>query len=283
MQTSKVCQVVVVVVVRRKHHLLHVFYIFVYRPGGLFVVYMYTQYYTHIHIYIYIYMSIVGVDIGIRHLGLVGARRWVHASVRCFHIEWTLLVDLTSLPHTQVSIKQCTIPHTRDLAARLRHFQQEYGHLLDIADIVAVERQPLQGLQAVQLFFQLAWPTTVVLVSPNAMHTWLGIGMYEYEGRKEHTVAAARRMLELCGYAPKDVEGMLLGGGDRKHDVADAACVALFYSQKILADEEDRKIEKHVAHVHEREVVLETGEEKNAVELGKVLRRLFTFKKPKQT
>ena len=130
-------------------------------------------------------MRIVGVDIGIKHLALAEIERDAFDSP--IRIHTLRLIDLTEYTHTVVPTKHCTLHHTPDLADRLEHFAQEHGAVLDQCDAVAIERQPICGLQCVQAFLFGRWRSKAMMISPNALHVAVfgkKSGL-DYEQRKE--------------------------------------------------------------------------------------------------
>ena len=99
-------------------------------------------------------MKVCGIDVGISHLAIAQIESTDGSS---FLIHELRLVNVCDYTHNVVPKSECKLHHTSELADRMNHFQQEHGHLLDGCDLVAVERQPIQGLQAVQLFLYDRW------------------------------------------------------------------------------------------------------------------------------
>lgn len=138
-------------------------------------------------------------------------------------VKKAVCVDLTRMPHNRVKRGACTLYHSRAMTDRVDHFVQEYADVLDSADVVLIERQPLTGLTCVQELLHKAYRSKAVICSPNTLHAWMGINDRDYEARKEATVARARPYLE--GFDDFD-------HNDRKHDMADALCFALWYAEQ---------------------------------------------------
>ena len=63
------------------------------------------------------------------------------------------------------------------------------------------------------------WRDKTHLVSPNAMHAHFRIGGLSYDGRKHATEAIAEPFVPAVA--------------GRRHDVADALCLLLFWTQRI--------------------------------------------------
>ena len=130
--------------------------------------------------------------------------------------DYTAKVDITHVRHNRVQPCDCKIPHTNETCDRVMHFIQEYMPVFDEADIILIERQPPMGLKDVEALITQAFRSKVQLISPNKMHKFWGISRYDYERRKEHTEKIASEYVDLTSYT-------------RKHDVADAVCIAMFY------------------------------------------------------
>ena len=166
-------------------------------------------------------MRVVAVDVGILHLALVDATlgRHVVDTIHSVH-----LVNLTTLPHARVAADACGLYHTKELGDRLAHFKQEYGHILDRADAVLVERQPITGLQSVQLFFHQTYRHKVHLLSPNSMHKFYNLSR-SYQHRKVQVVAIMRNICQQRGFAIEAACASM----PRLHDVADALLFAWWF------------------------------------------------------
>ena len=165
----------------------------------------------------------VSIDIGITNMGLITAtvdtKEWIIVSID--HVE---RVDINDLPHLRVSRQQCTLHHTRNMVDKMGHFLQEYAPYFEEAEEVLIERQPMQGLQAVeQLFLSLLEDRdTIRQKHPTPMHKHFGIDSLDYEGRKEKTVEFGREYL-------KGMALVYFNSLERKHDISDAICQLVFH------------------------------------------------------
>ena len=91
-------------------------------------------------------MNIVAIDVGIIHLGVVSA----HVTWDVINVENVYLIDLTK----SCRCTNCPLNHTNHMVDRVDHFIQEHRTILDKADVVLVEKQPITGLISVeQLIF----------------------------------------------------------------------------------------------------------------------------------
>ena len=166
-------------------------------------------------------MRVLAVDVGIVHLALVDATLGAHVvdAVHSVH-----LVNLTKLKHTRTKECECALPHTKELGDRLAHFLQEYGHLFARADAVLVERQPITGLQSVQMYLHQSYRSKVHLLSPNTMHKFYNMSR-SYQHRKVQAVAIMNSICQQRGF---DIAAAC-AGMPRQHDVADALLLAWWF------------------------------------------------------
>jgi len=158
-------------------------------------------------------VRIVSIDIGYVNMGIVSCTSTEEGVVE---FDYTTKVNISHVLHNRVKPCDCKIPHTNETCDRMMHFIQEYQPVFDKADIILIERQPPMGLKDVEALLAQTFRSKVQLVSPNKMHKFWGISCYDYETRKQHTERIASEHVDLTIY-------------ERKHDVADAVCIALFY------------------------------------------------------
>ena len=174
-------------------------------------------------------LRVCSIDVGIVHLALVGVEldtddRGMLRKPLCATFTACELVDLTCLPHTRVKRRECKLHHSKGLYDRVAHFLQEFAPVLDACDVLLIERQPIQGLVAVEQLILGHHRDKTTLVSPNAMHKFFNISQYTYEGRKAHTVAIATKLLEHHHDVLKQMQAH-----ERQHDIADALVLMYFY------------------------------------------------------
>ena len=156
-------------------------------------------------------MKIVSIDIGIINLGMVCAEvTWENIVVEDVH-----LVDITkSCRHIN-----CTLNHTNHMVDRIDHFIQEYKHVLDKADKILVEKQPIQGLISVEQLLFDRLRDRVIFIHPVSMHKHFNIRNLSYDERKEYLVLKTKTYLE----------GTLYDKVERKHDIADAMAMIIYW------------------------------------------------------
>lgn len=176
-------------------------------------------------------MKLVSIDVGYINMGV--AECVVDDE---YNVSFTRVFkeDITVPKHIRVQVCDCKIPHTRETCDRVSHFIQEYWDMLDGADTILIERQPLTGLKDIEALIVHTFRDKIILISPNKMHKYFGISYYSYDERKVKTEKIAfPHVYFLDGYM------------ERKHDIADAVCMSLYYANT-LKDENKykRKIER---------------------------------------
>jgi hypothetical protein len=161
--------------------------------------------------------TIVGIDIGYHNLGLVqvSLNETFEPSV-----HYVKRINITNIKCLRA---QCKIPHTNEVADLMGHFIQEYGHLLDSADTILLERQPPGGLTSIETLLLYLYRPKTELISPNSMHKHFGIGFLSYESRKIETERITQKYFKNFLNYENQV---------RKHDMADAMCLILYYTHK---------------------------------------------------
>lgn len=164
-------------------------------------------------------MKIISFDVGLVHLAYVSVtvneNNWMVSQVIDAQI-----IDLTTLSHQRVSLKNCTLHHTRSVYDLLQHFFQEFEPELSGAEKVLIERQPLQGLVHVEQLLFGQFRSITELISPVSMHKYFRIGHLEYDQRKVETEKEA---LPWLSHLP------VWNTAERRHDVADAWCLLQFW------------------------------------------------------
>jgi hypothetical protein len=172
-------------------------------------------------------MRLVSIDIGIRHLALVEVE--LGGALPIKRISQVHLVDLTTVPSTGDSCHpDCDLHHSREIGDRLVHCAREHAVMLERAQCILVERQPITGLQSVQMFFHQRFRDKVVLLSPCQMHKFFNLSK-SYQHRKVQVVAIMR---QICAYVHFDVAAAC-SGMPRLHDVADAVCFAWWHGYQL--------------------------------------------------
>jgi len=169
-------------------------------------------------------MLVLAIDVGILNLGLVQSE--IDDDYRVHSVRYLDLIDLTVVRHNLVSVRDCRLHHSNMLVDRIQHMVQENYALFDDSTYILIERQPIMGLTNVEQVLCLLFRDKVQLVSPNSMHKFFGISGYTYEGRKDQTEKLVAPVLDQI--APQSMVDRYTAL-ERKHDVADALCLTLFW------------------------------------------------------
>jgi hypothetical protein len=182
--------------------------------------------------------TVLSIDIGIRHLALTLIT--TDQEYNLGNIVGIDLIDITTFPHHDA--ENCQLYHQKTFADWMAHVFQYYQIVFDSVDKILIERQPPMGLVVVEqlLFYKYREKTT--LVSPNSMHKHFHIGHLDYEQRKEEVEKIFRSHLQL----PQVVQEY--NSFERKHDIADAFCIAKFWlytkHKKYMEEKERERIGK---------------------------------------
>jgi len=159
-------------------------------------------------------MRILSIDVGIINLALVYAEitdKFVLEKIIEIH-----LIDITQYQHC--SCKR--FDHGKTISNYMKHLFYEYDYLFN-SDIIIVELQPLTGLIVVEQIICYEYPKTI-RVSPRSMHNYFHINIYDYNERKIKTVEIADKYLNIFENYNEIT---------RKHDLADALCILLYFLQ----------------------------------------------------
>ena len=156
-------------------------------------------------------MYIVSIDVGILHLGVVCCDvTWEQIDVK--HVA---LIDITK----QCRQRNCTLNHTNHIVDRVDHFIQVYKTILDKADRILIEKQPIMGLISVEQLLFDRLRDKVEFIYPVSMHKHFGIRKLDYDGRKAFLVEKTKPYLA----------GTVYDTLERKHDVADAMAMIMYW------------------------------------------------------
>lgn len=167
---------------------------------------------------------ILGCDVGIVHLGLAVIEATEDGrSRRAVHLE---CVDVTEYTHRRLDADTCTLPHTREISDRVMHAVAERADLFASCDRVVIERQPMQGLQAVQALLFNHCRDRSELVHPMRLHSHHRehhglVRGADYEQRKAHFESWAAGWVHDWDARTRHMP--------RRHDVADALAIADFH------------------------------------------------------
>lgn len=157
---------------------------------------------------------VVGIDVGYTNLGLV--KVFINKEYEPI-VEFAKRINLRNVKCQP----GCSIPHTNEIADLVSHFVAMYSDILYSADKILIERQPPTGLTNIETLLVYMFRDKIEIISPNKMHKHFRISHFEYEVRKEKTEELAGPYLNhLDSYTSQQ----------RKHDMADALCLVLYWN-----------------------------------------------------
>lgn len=168
---------------------------------------------------------IMSIDIGIINLGwsvcTIGSD-WILKS-----IDMVGLVNITEYEHFTVERRDCRLYHTKNIYDWVMHFIQEHSQIFELMDHILIEKQPPQGLVAVEQALFGHFRNRIHLVHPRSMHCYFRIGHYDYDQRKVQVTGIAESYME--NYL--EDEGMMENYRmfQRRHDICDSICLLLFW------------------------------------------------------
>jgi hypothetical protein len=195
--------------------------------------------------------NVLAVDIGVQHMGLVASTIINTADIQRGEEDksfrplwrWIEMVNLKQIQHKRVSKRKCQLHHSNEFADRIAHLIQEYP-VFDECDVLLVERQPVVSAFGIAIMNLLMnhYRNKITLVSPNSMHKHFGIRDLDYDQRKEWTVGQAKEM-----FGEKTT--IELDRFERKHDIADAACITEFWCHRQRISARLGKFRNPITHI----------------------------------
>ena len=153
-------------------------------------------------------MRVLAIDIGYHNMGLVLAE-----------FEDNPKINVQKMK--KVNLEDYKYIHTNGMVDLVPLFVEEYRKWFDAADKILIERQPPGGFTNIEILLHYMFKDKVVLISPVSMHVHFGMRHLDYEQRKERTVAIMEK------YISEEVPY------ERKHDIADAFCMIVYYNFKV--------------------------------------------------
>lgn len=195
---------------------------------------------------IYVYrksaMLITSIDVGIIHFGLTMTE--VSDTYELKKILFCKLIDMTVMRHNTKSREQCKLHHDNCTADWITHMVQEYPKPFYNSDIILIERQPPQGHKDVEQLIALLFRDKIKLISPNSMHAYFGIGHLDYDQRKDAVEKITNS--KLTNIMNKETVNYI-GSLYRKHDLCDAFCIMIYFTDKEREKYRINNISKNVA------------------------------------
>ena len=117
----------------------------------------------------------------------------------------------------KVSLADYKYIKSNDFVDTIPLFVEDHQSIFDGADRILIERQPPGGFQNIEILLHYMFKDKVTLISPVSMHVHFGMRHLNYEERKERTVVISEKYMGEIPY-------------ERKHDIADALCMIIFYN-----------------------------------------------------
>ena len=168
-------------------------------------------------------INILSIDIGIHHLGL--SMSSLNDDYTFSEIQWTDMIDITVFKHKNVCMDECKLQHSKTYTDWINHVIQENNFFFEKADIVLIERQPPNGFNAIEQLLFSAFREKSYLIHPRNVHSFLGIGSFDYEQRKVYSIKTCSKYLN--DEMKDHIQNM-----ERSHDIADSICRMLYWSAK---------------------------------------------------
>jgi len=187
---------------------------------------------------------VMSIDIGVHHLGV--SVSLLDEEYKLIEIIWIDLINITEYDRCP-NQKDCRLHHTKTFCDWLNHTFQENIGFYDMADFILVERQPPMGFVVIEQLIFSKWREKSILISPNSMHKYFGIGKYDYEKRKEYTDKIARMKITDVHLLEQ------LGFYHRTHDIADSICIMLYWINK---KQEEYSQEQRRKRITERQMYI---------------------------
>lgn len=150
-------------------------------------------------------MKILAIDVGYHNMGLVVADSDAGPKIVVEYVKKVNLEDYKYL-------------RTNDIVDLVPLFVEDHKDIFDGVDKILIERQPPGGFTNIEVLLHYMFRDKVSLISPVSMHTHFGMRHLDYDQRKERTVSIAEKY--IVGEIPYD----------RKHDIADALCMIVYYN-----------------------------------------------------
>ena len=150
-------------------------------------------------------MNVLAIDIGYHNMGLVLAESLSGPKITVEFLK-------------KVSLEDYKYIKSNDFVDTIPLFVEYHQHIFDSADKILIERQPPMGFTNIEILLHYMLKEKVSLISPVSMHVHFGMRHLDYEQRKERTVSIAEKYFD--GDIPYE----------RKHDIADALCMIVYYN-----------------------------------------------------
>jgi len=169
------------------------------------------------------FYSVLCIDVGVINMGMA-LLIYDKVTMDFRDVVGVDLLDITTFVHKEYV--SCCLNHTRTFTDWMEHVFQYYRQVFDSVDKILVERQPPCGFVAVEQLVYSRYRHKCELVAPNSVHKYFHIGKMDYESRKDRVIEIALKHI---------TNPVILGefnSFERRHDMADAICIGLFWISK---------------------------------------------------
>ena len=165
-------------------------------------------------------VKILSIDVGILNLGYVFCEI-VNDNIIVIDCD---KIDITVMRHVIIPFCNCKLNHDNCAPDYLEHFFQEHHLIFNEAHIILVERQPIIGITNIQDLILNKYRNKTLLISPNRVHKHFSMSK-NYSFRKiQAEMIASPYLHDQINYKNKL----------RKHDIADAMLLIIFYYSSFL-------------------------------------------------
>lgn len=187
------------------------------------------------------YLYILGIDIGVKNLGF--SLISITKDYKFNEIVWIKKLDITT--YEGCSGNGCRFNHTRNIYDYLNHMFYINEELFRISDKIIIERQPPGGYLSVEQIIFGRFRNKAILISPNSMHKFMGWNelKLDYEMRKNYSECIAMSYLKKSNRTYLQDEFKAL---ERRHDIADAICISLYYISKTRTEYNKNKLDAEI-------------------------------------
>lgn len=171
-------------------------------------------------------VKVLSIDIGIKHLGL--SYSLLDDEYKFKKLLWINLIDITIFD----CLPDCRLFHTNTLTDRIAHVIHKYRGIFDSANVVLIERQPPQGIIALEQIIFSVFREKAVLISPVAVHKYFHMRDHDYDTRKKISVNIAQKYI-----------GNISQKYSREHDIADTILFTLYWAYTMKEEKEKKRLE----------------------------------------
>lgn len=209
---------------------------------------------------------ILSIDIGIQHLGISVIETDKEFNFR--RVEW---IDLINIMEFHCDRKTCHLYHTGSFTDRIAHVIDNNRKFFEDTDFILIERQPPQGLVAIEQMIFAIYRHKSFLISPNSVHKHFKMGQHDYEGRKRVSERIALH------YLNKDNGDFVeqFGWYERRHDISDSILFSIYWCNKKKQDLLNKRLRKEQQQKFEKMTMkLKSGKVVSACEMLEQFRHI---------